>query len=220
MSMQIQPSSQNDWIFSAEELRQYFYCARIPFFRHVRKIRTKQTYLMKKGTQFHKNIVHHQKKLREWLEKHLAKQEKASDIAQYYEIFLESPKLHLLAYLDVMEKNTRTEEIYPVEIKTTRRLLDYTHPQKYHYHHLIQLTVQSLLVEEHFKNFVSRAKIIYRGVDTVEVCWQEISIDMKAVILKTVQAMHKSFMTEELPRPTKDHRKCYNCEYWNVCKGI
>lgn len=215
-------SSSDNWLFSAEELRQYIYCPRIPFLRHVRKIKPNSTASMRRGTKFHQDIVRKRRKLQKWLlinDKH-----KFNRIPPqyYFNLYFESPTLHLLAYLDVVEKNPNTDELYPVEIKTTSNFP--ISRDKIIEHHLIQLTVQSLLLEEHFKTFISRAKIIYVSNELNHThslsLWQEISIDMKETVLKTVADMHREISSEILPRPTKIKNRCKVCEYWTICRSV
>ncbi len=214
----IEKNEKVKWIFSAEELRQYIYCARIPFLRHVRKIRANTTASMRRGTKFHQEIVRKRKNLQNWLQ--IKEKHNPIDYSPkyYFNLYFESATLHLLAYLDLAETNPTTDEIFPVEIKTTSNF-----PVKRDTvidHHLIQLTVQSLLIEEYFKTFVSRAKIIYIGKEQnkFQSFWQEISIDMKKVVLKTVSRMHNEFISEDLPKPTRIKERCKVCEYYAFCR--
>lgn len=228
----IEPSERSNskfnesWMVSAEEIRQYLYCPRIPFFRKIRQIKPRTTKSMQKGTDFHNNVIHKRKKLQKWLEIHEKSQTKLQ-IQQtkpeyYFNLYLESPTLHLLAYLDLMESNLSVGEIYPVEFKSISRLPNnlISDDAIVATHHLVQLTVQSLLIEEHFRTFVSKAKIMYVAQDQVQTCWQEVTIDMKELVLKTVRKMHEEMISEELPNPTKHHNKCSVCEYWQVCRSI
>ncbi|MHA1776933.1 MAG: CRISPR-associated protein Cas4 [Promethearchaeota archaeon] len=227
----------DDWMVSAEEIRQYLYCPRIPFFRKIRQIKPRTTKSMQRGTEFHKNVVHKRKMLQKWLEIHdkslknqkieldqfnQPNQLEASKPEYYFNLYLESPNLHLLAYLDLIESNISSDEIYPVEFKSLSRLpknqisIDFPVAT----HHLVQLTVQSLLMEEQFQKFISKAKIMYIAQDQVQTCWQEISIDMKELVLKTVRKMHEEIISEDLPVPTKHKKKCTVCEYRQVCRSI
>ncbi|MCF2138540.1 MAG: CRISPR-associated protein Cas4 [Candidatus Lokiarchaeota archaeon] len=204
-----------EWFFSADELRQYFYCPRIPFYRIVRKLKTNQTAIMRRGKVFHEKIVHKRKKLEKWLKINEKNQEKNM---YYFNLYLESPSLHLLAYLDLVEKEKDSNEIYPVELKTVSEL-----PKNNIFlvkGHLIQLTVHSLLLEEHFNTFISKAKLIYISNEKVKSFWQEITIDMKKVVLKTVNKMHKSIISEDIPAPIKNLNKCRVCDFRRICKII
>ena len=199
---------ENDWMVSAEELRQYFYCPRIPFFRHVRQIRPAQTYLMKRGSDFHENIIKSSPNKEKTLIKLTSSGEK---ISFFYDYYLESRKLHLLALLDLFGKIE--EKIFPIEIKTGPKP-----PEGHNLHHYIQLTAQTLLLEEHFNTFINLARIIY--LESGEKLWIPISIDMKTKVLSAISSIHKGIKTEILPSPTVNHEKCVGFEFWPFCRGV
>ena len=199
---------ENDWMVSAEELRQYFYCPRIPFFRHIRHIYPAQTYLMKRGSDFHEKIIRDTPKKEKSLMRLTSSGE---EISLFYDYYIESKKLHLLALLDLFGKID--EKIFPIEIKTSSKP-----PEGHNIHHYIQLTAQSLLLEEYFNTFINHARIVY--LESKEKLWVPISIDMKEKVLSAIKSIHKGIKTEILPNPTADHEKCIGCEFWAFCRRI
>jgi hypothetical protein len=46
------------FVVTAEELRQFIYCPRIPFFRNIRKIIPKSTYAMENGSNYHQRVIY------------------------------------------------------------------------------------------------------------------------------------------------------------------
>ena len=88
----------------AEELRQYFFCARIPFLRQIRKIQPRSTFSMERGTQFHDKVIYAKSSDKE--AKNIRKEISpiSPQTEQYHDLYLESPSLHLGARLDFFEK--------------------------------------------------------------------------------------------------------------------
>jgi CRISPR-associated exonuclease Cas4 len=201
----------NEIIVTAEEIRQFFYCQRIPIFRHIRKIKPQQTYLMQSGTDFHDKVVYGKKTNKESKEILAIIAPHAPNTEQYHDIYLESKRLHLGARLDLFEKHEN--DIYPVEIKTGIK------PSSGRaVHHYIQLTAQSVLLEEKFNCLVHKARIYYTGSQESEII--DISLAMKLKLFQAISKIRKMFLEEILPNPTGDEGKCSACEFLPYCGKV
>ena len=198
-------------IITAEEIRQYFYCPRIPIFRHIRKITPIQTYLMNIGSEFHEKIVYAKKSNRESKQVLKIIAPHTPNTEQYHDLYLESKKLHLGARLDLFEKNG--EEIYPVEIKTGIKPLSGRAV-----HHYIQLTAQSVLLEEKFNTLVHKARIYYTGSQESEIL--DITLPMKIKLFQAIRSIRRMLLEEEVPKPTWDGGKCSACEFLPYCGRV
>jgi len=120
-------------LIGTEEIRQFVYCKRILFFRHVLHAPMKQTYKMEYGTKKHEELEKLSKKSKDTTNK-------------YFNIYLTDSKLGLVGLLDYFEFDGN--EAYPVEIKSGNippGNLD--NPHKY------QVTAQALLIEKNFSIF-------------------------------------------------------------------
>jgi CRISPR-associated exonuclease Cas4 len=198
-------------IFSAEELRQFIFCPRIPFFRHVRKYSPKGTFLMERGTQLHDKVLYAEKndKQAKTIRKIIVPVQSGTE--QFYDVMLESPSLQLLARFDLYEKCG--DEYYPVEIKTGVR------PKTGRAtHHYIQLAVQARLLEEKFQTAVTRAKVVY--VETGETVWVDLNGHLKNKLTRSIEQLQNAIFDEVMPEPTPHQGKCQTCEYYPLCKGI
>nr|MDO8109710.1 CRISPR-associated protein Cas4 [Candidatus Sigynarchaeota archaeon] len=183
----------------AEDIRQYVYCKRILYFRHVMGIWPIKTYKMERGEE-----IHEQKARKRGVDIQGA-------IETYHNIWLQSVKLGYGALLDAFEFTG--SEIYPVEIKSghgpgepDNRDLE---------HHKYQFIAQALLLEEAFDMLVSRARVRYvdAGVDY----FVPITFDDRQMLLKLLKDIRETIRLEIFPEPTIHAGKCVDCEFWGYC---
>ena len=186
-------------VVTVEDLRQYVYCPRILFFRHVRQVHPAVPYKVQRGVDFHEDNVR----------KKATGTEADGSISRYYNVRIVDPDLGLLGVLDYFE--VAGGLTYPVELKTGQVDRAPLPP-----HHKIQLAAQALLLEKLTGEPVVKAKAIYP--DTKEVVDYKISIDDKAKVLLYLEEIRQMITEELFPLPTKFAGRCEDCEYWNYCQ--
>ena len=181
--------------FTAEDFRQYHYCPRIIYFRYVLRFQTDTTYKMKKGQEFHNEKIRRKT------------QSRNEGVIISYNKFLIDNELGLAALFDAIAEENG--EYYPIEYKTGKK---YSTPP---YHHLIQLLVQTVILDYYYKTNVRKAEIRYGPEDRMVI---PITLQEKIAVLKTQAEMLKLVVEEKIPDPTPHLGKCKDCEYWRCCK--
>lgn len=184
-------------VFTAEDIRQYAYCKRIPYFRYVLKARIYPTVKMERGTQIHE------------VECRAKRTERRENVTQYYNFYLLSESLGLSALTDYFQYDGET--IVPVDVKTGKKT-----SKKLQLGHYLQIVAQSLLIEVCFGVTVRYAVIQY--TDTDEERKVEITTQAKLTVLRILTQMRKMVEEETMPPPTPNSGKCVDCEYWRVCR--
>jgi CRISPR-associated exonuclease Cas4 len=187
-------------LFMAEDLRQYLYCPRIVYFRHVLGIWPEKTYKMARGEEIH------ERKARRFDVKGEGRGE------TYFNVWLQSVALGFGALLDSFEYTG--QEIYPVEIKTGKvppgAEAGTTFPG-----HKIQLVVQAMLLEDAFNMPVTRAKVSY--TDAKVDVFITVDLDDKRRVIRVLKRMREMVRLEAIPDATAHRGKCVDCEFWNHC---
>ncbi len=186
-------------VVTAEDLRQYVYCPRILFFRHVRQITPVRTFKMDRGVEKHE----------EDLRKKGTRAEKDGTVTRYYNIRILDAKLGLLGVLDYFE--VAGGLTFPVELKTGQVDRAPLPP-----HHRVQLAAQALLVEALTKEPVIKAKAVYP--DAKEEVEYAVELEDKARVLRYLEEVRAMVAREEMPPPTPFAGRCEDCEYWNYCQ--
>ncbi|MBD3256549.1 MAG: CRISPR-associated protein Cas4 [Candidatus Lokiarchaeota archaeon] len=186
-------------IVGTEEIRQYVYCQRIVYFRHVMRAPMKQSYKMEYGTKKHKKLQQLKNKQEDYSQK-------------YYNIYLTDAESGLVGLIDYFEYDGK--EAYPVEIKSgrippknSRNELD--DPHKY------QATAQAMLIEQNFDFLVRKVRIFYTKSE--KYVDYPINIEEKLKVLKIIDNIAKIIETERIPEPTEDQGKCVDCECKLYC---
>ena len=88
---------------TAEKLRQYFFCARIPFLRQNTEVQPDRHFQWKRGTQFHDKVIHAKSSDKEAENNPNEISPRSPQTEQYHDLYLESPSLHLGARLNFFE---------------------------------------------------------------------------------------------------------------------
>jgi len=178
-----------------EEIRQFTYCKRIIFFRHILHSPMKQTYKMELGLKKHEKI------------QKLSQKNKDSP-QKYYNIYLTDYDTGLVGLIDYFEFDGN--EAYPVEIKSGN-----IPPEDIEEPHKLQVTAQAILIEKNFGFLVKKVRIIYtKHKKMVE---YPLSIEDKLKVLKIVGKINKLLENEEIPQPTDHKGKCVDCECKIYC---
>jgi len=183
-------------LFSAEEFRQFVYCPRIIFFRHVAKIIPDQTYKMKSGSRYHDEKVRRNT------------QSIQDNLIIDYNIFLEDQVLGICALFDAIAKEGEGK-YYPIEFKTGKT--PFIIPE----HHFAQLVAQAILIEHFYQTNVSQVEIRYGSDKRFLVPLTE---EDKSSLFAQLKKMHEMIKNENFPPPTKYAAKCHDCEFWIVCR--
>lgn len=183
----------------AEDIRQYVYCKRILFFRHVMGIWPIKTYKMERG-----EGIHDQKARKRGVDVQ-------GSMETYHNIWLQSVRMGFSALLDAFEFTG--SEIYPVEIKSGHGPDDPKNRDLEH--HKFQVIAQALLLEEAYNMPVMRARVRYvdAGVDY----FIPITIDEKNALKQLIKDIQEMIHLEIVPEPTDHQGKCVDCEFWNYC---
>jgi CRISPR-associated exonuclease Cas4 len=183
------------------DLKQWNYCARIPFYRYVLPVDSVRTYKMQRGktAQAAVEALERRRRLREY------------GLAEGRRLFgavLRSAELGLTGKLDLLIVTDTA--CFPVEFKHTeggvRR------------NHRVQLAAYALLAEAAFEKPV-REGFVYLvpsdGVVRVSVTDEE-----RAAVHASLTAIHKMIAAEALPDPTPVRARCDACEYQNYCADV
>lgn len=152
------------------------------------------SYKMKKGADYHDSKI--RKKTQTKLEK--------STI--YYNRFIVEPDLGLAALFDAYVESEN--DYYPIEFKTGK--IYATIPQ----HHLIQLVIQAIILENVFQTDVNKAEIRYGADKRIEI---PITLQDKIHALEQHTIMLQIVTQEIIPPPTPHEKKCQDCEFWLQC---
>lgn len=185
----------NKPLIGTEEIRQYVYCNRIIYFRHVLNAPMKNTYKMEYGMKKHEKL------------QELAENNKNAP-QKYFNIYLTDPDSGLVGLIDYFEFDGN--EAYPVEIKTGKEPYD-----KMDISHKMQVTAQTILIEKNFNFLVKKVKIFYTKSE--KIVEYPISIKDKLKVLEILDKIFKLLDSESIPVPTEHRGKCVDCECRNYC---
>ncbi len=180
-----------------EELRQYKYCKRILFFRHILQAPMKKTYKMEIGEEKHVELQLLKERINE------------KSVDKYFNIYLTDHELGLVGLIDYFEFDGN--EAYPVEIKSGHIPLD----KEMDNPHKSQVTAQALLIERNFNFLVKKVRIAYLKAE--EIVDYQISIEDKLTAMKIIRRIRNMLLTEQIPPPTEDKGKCVDCECQIYC---
>ena len=183
-------------LIGTEEIRQFAYCNRILFFRHVIHAPMKTTYKMEYGMKKHKQLQGYANKSGEEYSQ------------KYYNVYLTDPSVGIVGLIDYFEYNGN--EAYPVEIKSGN-----LPPEGLDNPHKYQVSAQAILIEKNFDFLVKKVRIVYSKHN--KVVDHFISLEDKLIVLKMVEDIRKMIYSKKIPPPTKDIGKCIDCECKNYC---
>jgi len=185
----------NKPIIGTEEIRQYVYCKRILFFRHILKAPMKQTYKMEYGMKKHEELEKLSNKAKNSTQK-------------YFNVYLTDIDIGLVGLIDYFEYVG--DEAYPVEIKSGNIPPEaIENPHKYH------VADQALLIEKNFKFLVKKVRIYY--IKHKKFVDYPIGIEDKLEMIKLVKNIQDMLISEQMPEPTNNKGKCKDCECKNYC---
>jgi len=185
-------------IIGTEEIRQYTYCKRIIYFRHVIKAPMKKSYKMEFGMEKHDNLDD------------LSKKSPEDYIHKYFNVYLTDPRIGLVGLIDYFEFNGK--EAYPVEFKSGN-----IPPEGLENPHKYQVTAQAMLIESSFDFLVKKVRIYYSKFQ--KIVDYPIDSEDKLKVLKIIRKIEKIITLEKIPQPTQDKGKCIDCECRIYCEA-
>lgn len=192
---------------TASDVRQWFYCPRIPYYRFSMPRARPVTYKMDEGKLQHQRIeeLERRRTLRSY---GLRLEEKAGEVERHYRARLSCDRLGVSGVVDLVLLTPR--EAIPVEYKHTESGLGLNH--KY------QLVTYALLVEERWRRPVRRAFVHFIPMDRL----QEVPItpNGRTFVRGALGAIRRAVREERVPPPTPRRGRCGNCEYLRFCGDV
>ena len=187
----------NEPVFTAEDIRQYYYCKRIIFHRYVLRVRVRETYKMKKGREKH-NI-------------HYIGNNYDQNSRILKNVYLFSESLGLVGMIDILVVNGDSAEI--IELKMgdigNSRMRD---------SHKAQLAAQAMLVEEVMGLRVHRISVM--DIDTGESREVRLVNYHREMVTSALEEMRWIVLKEIFPDPPENRGKCVDCEYKSICGDL
>lgn len=178
-------------------IRQYLFCARIPYFMEVQKLNPSYPLWVKQGSEYHDR----QTKL---MNRRTLERFNLTDATVEYNVHLSSEKIGLHGKVDALL--ITDESVIPVEFKMTLK--------KPSWGHIMQLVAYGILAEEKYGKPCIQGFILHdkRG-KTLPI---EISNDKKHRLLNLIQEIKNSFESV-LPSSPASITQCTQCEFYVHC---
>lgn len=186
---------------TVNDIKQYIYCKRIVFFHHVMPVEVKPTFKMELG-QINEDELRSLEKRRKLSRYDLENGEKL------FRLSLHSSKYGLSGRLDMLVITKKG--YYPVDFKYTDK-----YPGR---NHLYQLGGYALLVEDKFKEKVSKGFVYL--IPKNDVIIFNLSDGFKEGIIKMLEEMKVIIKKEHMPPPTNYRNRCKECEFRNYCNDV
>lgn len=177
-------------IFTCEDVRQYYYCPRIIYFRYVLRVKVPTTYKMDYGSKIHEKV-----RLKGNVRRN---------------VYLFSEDLGLSCILDAIEYvDDSTIDI--IEIKSGRvfrNIID---------SHKAQLAAGAMLIERVLGYRVRKIKVFY--VEKEKFATVEVRKFHRDLVLRALDHM-REIVTKEIIPNANWSAKCSECEYKKVCLEV
>ena len=178
-------------MFTCEDIRQYYYCPRKIYFRYVLRVRTQETYKMKKG-----RLIHEKANLGENTVK---------------DVYLCSEELGIVGIIDILEfVDNATVNI--IEIKTSK------FKGKMYEDHKVQLAAQAMLVENVLGLKVNKIRTL--NIETGKYQEVHITEYHREMVRHALEKMKHIVLNEIIPEPTKHRARCIDCECRSFCVDV
>jgi CRISPR-associated exonuclease Cas4 len=190
-----------DLDFAVTDLKQWAYCQRIPFYRHVLPVTPAPTYKMQRGKDVQGAVeaLERRRGLRAY---------GVVDGERRFAVWLRSERLGLSGKLDLLILTS--DACYPVDFKDTeggaRR------------NHRFQLAAYALLAEEAFERPAPQGFIYL--VPSKSVVAVDLSEADRQGVRDAVEAMRRMIAREAMPAATTVRARCVACEFRNYCADI
>ena len=183
------------------ELRQWTYCPRVVYYHLIMSGAARSTYKMEEGLRAQELIesLEMRRTLREY---------GLSEAERQFGVWLTNDKAGLTGKIDLLLKGEKTAAV--VDFKLTSGEVEENHR--------MQLAGYAMLVEAALDLQVP-VTFLYRIPDNKVF---SIAVDeaLKERVQRTVEAIRKLKVSEELPEPTAVRARCVECEYANYCGDV
>lgn len=186
---------------TATDLKQWAYCPRIPFYRHVLPVRPTPTYKMRRGKDV-QAVVEALERRRGFRAYGMREGERR------FGVWLHSDDLGLSGKLDLLI--VTPEACYPVDFKDTEG-----GPRR---NHRLQLAAYALLAEEAFERPAPDGFIYL--VPEKRVVGLALSGADRDDVRSAIREMRRMIHCEELPPATPLRRRCEVCEFRRYCGDV
>jgi CRISPR-associated exonuclease Cas4 len=183
-------------------IRQYLYCARVPYWSYCVPLRRPTTYKMQEGALQHEHTA-------EIEERRSLRAYGLDEGLRHFGVPLVSEALGMRGKMDMIVE--LPGEVIPVEWKNTERA-------ELSVHHTYQLAMYALLAEERFGKPVHHCFVylipLKRALDV------PIRDGMRRYARRVAEELRDMLLTERMPPPTNRRRRCYDCEFRRFCNDI
>jgi len=186
---------------TATDLKQWAYCPRIPFYRHVLPVRAAPTYQMSRGKDVEAAVaaLEHRRGFRAY---------GMREGERRFGVWLHSDRLGLSGKLDLLILTA--DACYPVDFKDTAG-----GPRR---NHRLQVAAYAMLVEEAFARpapdgfiyLVPEKRVVALGLTEAD----------RADVRQALAGIRQMIEQEALPPPTSVRARCTACEFQNYCGDI
>ena len=195
-----------DGLLEVTDLKQYAYCARIPFYRYCLPAIRPVTYGMQAGIESHR-----EEQLRE--ERRSLRAYGLASGERVFDLHFRSERLGLVGRLDMAIRLAPTGK---TEAEPEALVVDYKLTSgKAGPHFQLQLAAYALLLEEAWSLPVQRTFLYSIPVRHAE----EIVITpaLRRKVPQAVQAIRTMVFAERLPVPPSNRARCVTCEFRRFC---
>jgi CRISPR-associated exonuclease Cas4 len=196
-----QPSATIELAFTATDLKQWAYCRRIPYYRHVMPVRFAPTYPMQRGRNVEAAVAALERR-RGWRRYGLERGERQ------FGVWLRSERLGLSGKLDLLIVTDKL--CFPVDFKDIAGGV--------RANHRMQLAAYALLAEEAYGR-PARTGFIY-AIPTRQLLAVEIGQREREAVTSALGELRAMVTTSAFPEPTAVRARCVACEYRNFCADI
>jgi CRISPR-associated exonuclease Cas4 len=189
---------------TVSDLRQYEYCARIPYFTHVFGMNRKRpvTYKMQEGGLEHEHVT-------ELEERRSLRSYGLQTGERRFDVYLTSEHLGLTGRLDMLI--VTENEAIPVEFKNDLY-------NRVGENHLLQLAAYSLIIEEQLELPVRRAFVHF--IPTKQSREVPLSTPLKDKTHSRLSQLRRMIERESHPDATPVKGRCIDCEFRNFCLDV
>ncbi|MBC7084465.1 MAG: CRISPR-associated protein Cas4 [Firmicutes bacterium] len=184
------------------DVKQFVYCPRIVYFTYLMPIEKKVTRKMEYGKEEHVQLDRLEKR------RTFRAYGLTDDAERRFHVHLRSERLALSGVLDMLL--VQRDTYYPVEFKYTRRRPELNH--KY------QLMACAMLLEDTVAKPV-RAGFVYVTEDRTAYP-VEFTQNMRDFVRATLTSIRDMIRYEKMPPPTRQRRKCVDCEFRRFCNDV
>ena len=184
-------------IFTAEDIRQYAYCKRKPYFRYVLRKGFKPSVKMVRGDRVHQETCR------------AKRVERGGGTSRYYNVYLRSETLGLAAIIDYFEYDGKEITLVDVKTGSSDKI-----PKGYY----LQMAALALLVEVCLDVPIRNVQIRYE--DEKKTRRLEITVQAKLTVLRILRELREMVENETIPPPTTNPKKCTDCEAWKICRRV